>query len=152
MWDAKEFTRVLRSFRANPAKKFAPRYSKIPCKPPGRSPKICTLYWFNSYHLVFDETSNISGTFPFLKRQEPVYSTPFRHWKCAIVFDHKYLFSKTRAPAPGAWKCNFSPFWEIMTDRPTNRPTDKWQKGSYREVTHQKTNKILRHVKRNCQN
>ena len=22
----------------------------------------------------------------------------------------------------GAWKCNFPPFWEMLTDRPTDRP------------------------------
>ena len=34
----------------------------------------------------------------------------------------------------GAWKSNFPPFWEIMTDRPTNRPTDTERQG-HREVT-----------------
>ena len=36
----------------------------------------------------------------------------------------------------GAWKCNFSPFKETMTDRPTNRPTDMKDHG---EVTFPRT-------------
>ena len=31
---------------------------------------------------------------------------------------------KTRSTPIGAWKCNFPPFQENMTDRPTNRPAD----------------------------
>ena len=37
----------------------------------------------------------------------------------------------TTAPI-GAWKCNFPPFLEIMTDRPTDRQTDM---RGHREVT-----------------
>ena len=42
-----------------------------------------------------------------------------------------------QASAPiGAWKCNFPPFHEIMTDSPTDHPTDI---RVHREVTLQST-------------
>ena len=33
--------------------------------------------------------------------------------------------SKTTRTPIGAWKCSFPPFWEIMTDRPFDLPTDR---------------------------
>ena len=34
------------------------------------------------------------------------------------------LSAKTSGPI-GAWKCNFPPFWETMTERPTDRPPNR---------------------------
>ena len=53
-------------------------------------------------------------------------------------FDHErrcIAVKKTSAPT-GAWKCNFSPPWEIKTDR-TKRPASQQRTGmrSHREVT-----------------
>ena len=65
---------------------------------------------------------------------------------CISCWQNKFVYVLILwASAPiGALKCDFSPFYEIMTDRPddsqtnrpANRPTDQWtDEGDHREVT-----------------
>ena len=41
-----------------------------------------------------------------------------------VISPKQVMLKRTSAPI-GAWICNFPPFLEIMTDRPTRRRTDR---------------------------
>ena len=50
----------------------------------------------------------------------------FNYLLCYFIGQSYKSLMKKSAPR-AAWKYNFPPFWEIMTDRPTNRPSSDGQ-------------------------
>ena len=51
-------------------------------------------------------------------------SHPVSKGYVSVIIDPISEVSRETSAQIGAWKCNFPPFQEIMTYRPTNHPTD----------------------------